>query len=74
MLNELERAIRERDIVIREKEIIDEMLTFIRGSNGKASKTQGARDDRVISTAIARQMLHYAKFSGSSSAPGPRAF
>jgi phage terminase large subunit-like protein len=74
MLNELERAVRERDIVIREKETIDEMLTFVRDSNGKASKTQGARDDRVISTAIARQMLHYAKFVGSSSAPGPRSF
>ena len=56
MLAELAEAIRIGEIVIRCREGIGEMLSFIRNENGRAQAAKGAYDDRVMAYAVAWQM------------------
>ena len=67
MLAELAETIRKRNIVIRCREGIGEMLSFIRNENGRAQAAKGAYDDRVMAYAVAWQMRKYARFTTSSS-------
>lgn len=53
MLDKLASALREGTIAIPNKDTIKEMLTFVRGEDGKPQAQEGSHDDRVISLAIA---------------------
>ncbi len=56
-VDELGAAIRDHDLMIYDTHTIAELRTFVRQSNGK---THGSpHDDRVMSLAIANQMLKY---------------
>lgn len=57
MIDELAAAVRNEDIDICCEFTIGELRTFVRKENGKMSGSP--HDDRVISLAIANQMLKY---------------
>lgn len=67
MLAELAEAIRNGEIVIRCREGIGEMLSFIRNEQGRPQASKGAYDDRVMAYALAWQMRKYAGGSFTSS-------
>ena len=66
MLAEFAEAIRNRLIVIRCREGIGEMLSFIRNEQGRPQAAKGAYDDRVMAYALAWQMRKFASFTSSS--------
>ena len=57
MIDELARAMRERAVTIEDAHTIAELMTFVRDEKGKMSGSPF--DDRVISFAIAVQMLNH---------------
>lgn len=59
MLDNLKRNIREQRIAVPSKESIREMMTFVRGEDGKPAATEGTHDDRVISLAIACWLMDH---------------
>lgn len=56
MIDGLYEAVRDSKLLIRAKETVSEMRTFIEIS-GKYGAAQGCNDDRVISAAMASQMM-----------------
>lgn len=58
MIDELARAIREQDIVVECAATLGELRTYVRDERGAMSGSP--HDDRVMSLAIANQMLGYA--------------
>jgi hypothetical protein len=58
MIDELGRAIREQDIFLRCAGTLGELRTYVRDEKG--SMGGSPHDDRVMSLAIANQMLGYA--------------
>ena len=66
MLAELAEAIRIGEIVIRCREGIGEMLSFVRNEQGRPQASKGAHDDRVMAYAVAWQMRKYANFISKS--------
>jgi len=66
MLAEFGEAIRNRLIVIRCREGIGELLSFIRNEQGRPQAAKGAYDDRVMAYALAWQMRKYASFTSLS--------
>ena len=66
MLAEFAEAIRNRLIVIRCREGIGELLSFIRNEQGRPQAAKGAYDDRVMAYALAWQMRKYASFTSLS--------
>ena len=57
MIDELSAVLREQQLYVPCRKTIGELRTFVRKSNGKMSGSP--HDDRVISLAIANQMLKY---------------
>lgn len=53
VMKELSQALNEGDILIRDADTIDEMITFIREGRTKLNASPGKKDDRVISIALA---------------------
>ena len=70
MLSELAIAVRNRQVVIRSKAGIGEMMQFIRTETGRAEAAEGAYDDRPITYAIGWQMRKHATFRAG---PGRKA-
>jgi len=66
MLGEYREAVRNKQVTIRSKGGLQEMMSFIRNEQGRAEASKGAYDDRPICYAIAWQMRKYARFSASS--------
>jgi len=63
MLGELEEAVRTRGIVVRCRDALGEMGSFIRDERGRPSPAQGAYADHVMMWAGLWQMRKYANFS-----------
>lgn len=61
MIEDLDAALRDGSIVIPDKHTVAELLTYVRDDRGKMSGSP--HDDRVISLAIAVQMLSFAHAS-----------
>lgn len=57
MLDELAAYVRSMKIQLPVRELIREMVTFVRWPDGKPMAEEGCHDDRVIALAIAVQML-----------------
>lgn len=53
MIGNLETALRQRDVVIRDPTTQDECFTFVYKTNGRAEHEQGCHDDTVFSLALA---------------------
>ena len=66
MLGEFAEAIRNRLLVVRCREGLGEMLSFIRNEQGRPEAARGAYDDRVMAYAIAWQMRKHASFTTRS--------
>jgi hypothetical protein len=58
MIDELGRAIRDQDIEIRSAGALGELRTYVRDERGAMGGSP--HDDRVMSLAVANQMLNYA--------------
>lgn len=72
MLSEYSEAIRNRATKTFSKEVIAEMLGFIRDERGRPAHSEGTRDDRVMSRAIMWQMRqHHAQFSAGVAVSEP---
>lgn len=56
MIDELATWIRDRDIRLNSKELVEECLTYVIDENGATNAQEGCLDDRVTSFAIALQM------------------
>ena len=56
MIDYLRELIREEQIAVRTREVLDELLTFVHFPNGKMGGQEGSHDDCVISLALAAQM------------------
>ncbi len=56
MVDYLAKVIREKELVLHDKALVGEMLTFIQAANGDLGATGGDHDDRVMAAAIALQM------------------
>lgn len=63
MLGELAEAVRNRQMIIRSRAGVGELMTFIRNDKGRPQATEGAYDDRVMTYAGLWQMRKYAKFT-----------
>lgn len=57
MIDKLAEFIREELIGIKDKAIIDEMMSYIIEDNGSTNAQEGAHDDLVMATGIALQLL-----------------
>jgi len=55
MMDDLSDALRRRELTVRSKETVDEMLTFIYDSNNRMTATRGFHDDAIFCLAIALQ-------------------
>jgi hypothetical protein len=62
LISDLNQVVTERKMIIRSRDIIGEMKSFIRNSRGKPEAQVGTHDDLVIATGIAYQM--YKTMSG----------
>jgi len=71
MLGEFAEAVRNRLVVIRCRQGLDEMLSFIRNKEGRPEAAQGAHDDRVMALALGWQMRKYARYSIGSGTRKP---
>ena len=69
MLGEFREAMRNRQVIVRSRPGMAEMLSFIRNEKGKMEAAQGAHDDRVITYAIAWAMRSEARFSANGGKP-----
>jgi hypothetical protein len=58
ILGELEEAIRKREIIIWDKDVIKQLYSFIM-KDGKSQAQQGAHDDAVIALAIANHLVEH---------------
>jgi len=56
IIDNLRADLRNNDIKVMHKNTLDEMLTFIKTASDKLEAVAGAKDDRVISMAIAAQV------------------
>jgi hypothetical protein len=56
MLDEMEKAIRDGNLIVHSEETISECLTFVRNDTGKPEAQADCYDDRVIGMAICIQM------------------
>ena len=63
MLGEFREAMRNRQVIIRSRPGVGEMLSFIRNEKGRPEASQGAYDDRVMTYAVAWAMREEARFS-----------
>ena len=61
MLSDLRQSIEQQQIVIRCREAVNEMMSFIRDEKGRLKAAEGAYDDHVMSWAGALQMLSHAR-------------
>lgn len=59
MIDELRQRIRERSVTINASETIDECLTYIRLPDGSTGAQENCHDDRVMSLAVALQVLNH---------------
>ncbi|MGN0302551.1 MAG: hypothetical protein ACI4BI_06755, partial [Anaerotardibacter sp.] len=57
MIDKLAEFIREELIGIKDKAVIDEMMTYIIEDNGSTNAQEGSHDDLVMATGIALQLL-----------------
>jgi len=74
MLGEFREAMRSRQVIIRSRFGIGEMLSFVRNDKGRPEASKGAFDDRVITYAIAWAIRGHARFSvAQSGGAGSRA-
>ena len=55
MINDFDKAMRESEIIIHSKEIIDECTTFVMDANNKMGAAKGFHDDSVFAAMIAYQ-------------------
>lgn len=55
-ISELIAAVREDINIVNDRQTLEEMLTFVRGSDGKPQAMLGKHDDRVMALAIAHQV------------------
>lgn len=62
MISELQRSIREGDIIDLDIVFIREAMSYIRKDNGAMEAQQGQHDDVVMSTAIALQMADWSPY------------
>ena len=62
MFGELREAVRMRQITIRSRGGMAEMMNFIKRQDGRMEASKGAYDDRPVCYAIAWQMRKYARF------------
>jgi len=58
-IDEMAVWIRERQLIINSQELVEECLTYVIDENGRTNAQEGALDDRVMSMAIAIQMLKH---------------
>lgn len=72
ILGELEEAIRNREVIVRCREAIGEMMSFIRNPAGRPEASAGARDDHVLAIAFMWQMVKHghATFMSPTAPPG----
>lgn len=63
MISELQRSIREGDIIDLDIVFIREAMSYIRKDNGAMEAQQGQHDDVVMSTAIALQMADWSPYN-----------
>ena len=56
MIDHLRELIREDEITLHTKEIIDELQTFVHFADGKMGSQHGSHDDCVIALAITLQL------------------
>ena len=57
IINDATQLLRERRLLIYDKETITEMMSFVRNSSGRAGAASSAWDDRVMSLLIGIKML-----------------
>jgi hypothetical protein len=55
LIDDFGQAVREKEITIHSRELIDEMLTFIYDNSGKMTAAEGFHDDMVFAAAIGFQ-------------------
>jgi hypothetical protein len=60
LISDLDLAIREQSVIIRDANTLQECRTFVIGSNGKAAAQQGCHDDDVMALALAVHGLKWA--------------
>jgi phage terminase large subunit-like protein len=65
MLGDLHAAVRNREIVIHDRDAVSEMLTFVRDDKGKPGPAEGQYSDRVIAWALAVQGRKWATFTST---------
>lgn len=53
MIDEMEKAVREKHLLLSDTDLLAEMLTFQYNEKGSAEAAEGKHDDRVMGTAIA---------------------
>ena len=56
LISDLNQVVTERKMIIRSREIIGEMKSFVKNSKGKPEAQLGTHDDLVIATGVAYQM------------------
>ena len=65
MLGDLHAAVRNREIVIHDRDAVSEMLTFVRDDKGKPGPAEGQYSDRVMAWALAVQGRKWATFTSA---------
>jgi len=70
MLGEFREAMRNRQVIIRSRPGVAEMLSFVRNEKGRPEASKGAFDDRVVTYSMGWQMRKYANYSVSGSLKG----
>ncbi len=56
MISDLNQAVTQRQFIIRDETIVNQMETFVRNERGRAEAVSGAHDDAIIAAAIAVQL------------------
>ena len=64
MIMDLEEAVRKRQLVIYDKDIIDEMFLYTRNRRGQYMAAEGGHDDLVMALAMAWQVREHAPGAG----------
>ena len=63
MLADLAEAVRNRGLVVRSREAMSELMSFVRDEKGKPGPVQGQYSDRVMALGLALQGRKYGTFS-----------
>lgn len=71
MLSNLQTAIKQRTLILKDEETVKEMMSFARNDKGRPEAVSGSHDDRVIALAIAVACYETAPASSRDDSPIP---